>query len=364
MASDAQDDFFGAYWEEVDLVFGYPAPRSKISVGLRLLFALPHLLVLVVLAAVSIVLAVVGWFAALRLDRLPRRIAVFQMRSIEYQARVQAYLFLLVDDYPPFSLTAAEYPVTVEIRASRLSPAAVLFRWVLLIPASVVFVISILGLILLSPFLWVMRLVGRGLPLPFFEATAALIRYQLRYVAYAVLVTDEYPRHFFGDFPGSGDEPRLVLSPEAKRLLIAIVVVVAFAGSLGAARLVVGGNPGTAALARLDAASAVYKREVSQCPAGPGRLRCVERAERTVVYAWTQYAEDLASGYHFAPRKSRARAVRAIDASTDVGMALWISSEAKTESAHRAAYEKVLKRIKRFESVLRGWRGGRPRPTS
>jgi hypothetical protein len=127
MATDVQDDFFGP-WGEVEVGFGARARQSRVSLVLRLAFVLPHLLVLVVLAAISVVLAVAGWFAALKLGRLPRPIAVFQMRWIAYLGRVSAYLFLLTDKYPPFSLTAAEYPVRVEIVPAELSTPAVLFR--------------------------------------------------------------------------------------------------------------------------------------------------------------------------------------------------------------------------------------------
>lgn len=362
MTAAAHDDFFSDYWENVKVGFGPRAPQNRVSVGLRLGFVLPHLLVLVVLTAVSVVLAVVGWAAALKLGRLPRPIAVYQMRWVAYYARVNAYLFLLGDDYPPFSLTVADYPVRVEIVASRLSGPAVLFRLVLLVPAFVISVVSLTGLVLISPIVWVMTLFSRQMPPPFFTATAAVIRYHTRAIAYAVMVTAEYPQQLFGDRDGEalGDELRLAISPEAKRLLIAVLIVGSLASSLGAARLVIGGDPGEAALNRLEAGSVVFKRSVSRCPDGPDRFHCLEQAERTWSGAWDQYTRDINSGYVFPFSPQKRQAVRVIDASSPVIFALLDSSRAKTASAHVVAYENVLKLIRHFDTVLRRSRLGVP----
>src|SRR6478672_469951 len=273
MTTDAQDEFF-ALWGDVEVGFGAPARQSHVSVALRLILALPHLLVLVVLAAVSVVLAVVGWFAALKLGRLPRPIAVYQMRWLAYLARVLAYLFMLVEDYPPFSLTETEYPVRVEIIAAQLSTPLVLFRLVLLVPTFVVALVSITGLVVVSPIIWIITFATGEMPSPCFASTAAVIRYQTRYVAYAVMVTDEYPGRLFGDGPDSGNELRLVLSSDAKSVLIPMLIFGGIATSLVAIRIWIGGDPGKAALSRLEAASTVFKHSVSRCPGGPERFRC------------------------------------------------------------------------------------------
>jgi hypothetical protein len=149
-----------------------------------------------------------------------------------------------------------------------------------------------------------------------------------------------------------------VLSSDAKSVLIPILIVGAIATSLGAVRPYIGGDPGKAALGRLEAAPTVFKRSVSRCPARPDRFRCYEQAEGTWSAAWERYSSDIADGYPYASRKSRA--VAAIGASTAVALALFDSSRAKTESAHLVAYEKVQKLIGRFETVLRSSRYDSP----
>jgi hypothetical protein len=242
----------------------------------------------------------------------------------------------------------------------------VFFRLVLLIPVFFISVVSITGLLLFSPIIWVMTLFARRMPSQFFAATAAVIRYETRAAAYAVMVTDEYPGRLFGDAENSEPELRLVLSGEAKRLLIVILVVGAFASSLGAAKLVIviAGDPGEAALSRLEAASVVFRRSVSRCPDGPERFRCLEQAEGTWSGAWNRYVGDIGNGYlsRYFPSPQKWKAMRAIDAASPVVFALLDSSRAKTESAHLVAYGKVLKLIRHFDAVLRRWRVGAPSP--
>lgn len=362
MTAGAEDDFFG-FWGEVEVGFGVPAPQNPLSIGFRLALALPHLLVVVVLGAISVVLAVVGWFAALKLGRLPRSIAVYQMRWLGYLTRVSSYVFLLVDDYPPFSLTPAAYPVRVEIVAAQLSGPAVFFRWVLLIPTFVIWVVAITGLVLVSPIVWILTLANKQTPpLSCFSSIAAVIRYQTRFVAYAVLVTDEYPGRLFGDDDDMGGELRLPLSGDAKSVLIPILIVGAIASSLGAVRLAIGGDPGQAAYGRLEAASVVFEQSVSACPAGPNRLRCLEQAEGTWSAAWQRFGQDIVNGYVYPFSPQKHWAMHVVGASTAVAIALLDSARAKTEAAHAVAYEKVLRLIRRFDSILSGGQAGVSHP--
>src|SRR5207237_27151 len=113
-----------------------PQQQSRVTVAFRWLLVLPHFVVLWFLTLVAIPLVIVGWFAALILGRLPLWIARYQMSLIAYSTRVNAYLFFLAREFPAFSLARdADYSVRVELGASRLSRATVLFRWLLFIPA-------------------------------------------------------------------------------------------------------------------------------------------------------------------------------------------------------------------------------------
>lgn len=196
------EPFFAPEPVELEIAFGAPRRQRRWSIALRGLLVLPQLVAVGVLGFVAWVLAFIGWFAALALGRLPRWIAVFEVNVIAYSVRVNGYAFMLVDAYPPFAFgrfSPVDYPIAVQIGASRLSRLKVFFRWLLAIPVYVVSAIATQGLLVLSPIIWLVALVLGRTPEPLFSSAAAVIRYQARYYAYIGLVTDTYPRRLLGD---------------------------------------------------------------------------------------------------------------------------------------------------------------------
>ena len=67
--------------------------------------AIPHYIVLVILAVFAFFAVVVAWFAILFTGTYPRALFDFVVGVGRWGLRVYAYAFLLVtDQYPPFSL--------------------------------------------------------------------------------------------------------------------------------------------------------------------------------------------------------------------------------------------------------------------
>lgn len=96
--------------QAVHLDLDYPDAERDLSRWLPLikwLLALPHYIVLTVLALFALVLVIIAWFAILFTGRYPRGIFDFMVGVTRWGLRVQAYAFLLVTDrYPPFRLGA------------------------------------------------------------------------------------------------------------------------------------------------------------------------------------------------------------------------------------------------------------------
>ena len=93
------DDQYPASIEVVD-----PAgPRDRVGVGFRLLLAIPHVVVLFFVMLGWCVTTIVAWFMILFTGEYPAGLYDFGVGSLRWLLRVQAYLLLLVDDYPPFS---------------------------------------------------------------------------------------------------------------------------------------------------------------------------------------------------------------------------------------------------------------------
>jgi hypothetical protein len=79
--------------------------RNRLTVGFRLILAIPQLIVLFVLWIAATVVFIIGFFAVLFTGKWPVGLQQFAIKVFQYQVRVEAYLFLVVDEYPPFALT-------------------------------------------------------------------------------------------------------------------------------------------------------------------------------------------------------------------------------------------------------------------
>jgi hypothetical protein len=89
----------------VNFAVDYPEQeRNRLSVFLRLIYVIPHLIVLFFLGIAWWVITVIAWFAILFSGRYPQSMYDFSTGVFRWNVRVEAYVFLLRDEYPPFSL--------------------------------------------------------------------------------------------------------------------------------------------------------------------------------------------------------------------------------------------------------------------
>ena len=78
--------------------------RDKTSIALRFIYAIPHILAMIVLGIAWTVTSIIAWFAILMNDTYPEGLYNFGVGVYRWGLRVEAYVLLLVDEYPPFSL--------------------------------------------------------------------------------------------------------------------------------------------------------------------------------------------------------------------------------------------------------------------
>jgi hypothetical protein len=79
-------------------------PRDKLSVALRIIFVIPHAIVLFFLGIAFFIVTVIAWFAILITAAYPEDLYKFAVGCLRWSLRVEAYLLLMRDEYPPFSL--------------------------------------------------------------------------------------------------------------------------------------------------------------------------------------------------------------------------------------------------------------------
>jgi hypothetical protein len=196
------------------MAFAGPARQRRVTVLFRLLLAIPQLLVLYVLSIVAELVAIAGWFAALFTGRLPSGLAGFLTDWLGYCARVGSYLALLTDRYPPVQLGDAGYPVRVSVAPGRLNRLAVLFRIILAIPVALLVGLLWYGGIVIGLVAWLIVLITGTMPVPLYQAIAAVTRYSIRYYGYFLLMSGTYPGGLFGDPPDT-DVPAVTAGPLA-----------------------------------------------------------------------------------------------------------------------------------------------------
>jgi len=184
--------------------FADALPQKRVTVFFRIILMIPHAFVLWILGIVAEVVAIIGWFGALFTARLPDFAADFLTGYVRWQTRYNAYYLLLTDEYPPFTLEDADYPVRVLTRPGRHNRLAVFFRLILGIPALIITSLLGFGLIFISLFvIWLIVLFTGSMPRAAHQALEAITRYFARVYGYMLLLTSEYPKGLFGD----GNEP-------------------------------------------------------------------------------------------------------------------------------------------------------------
>ncbi len=83
-----------------------PLRRSRPGALARLLLAAPHLAALVALGLAEAAVLTAAWVAVVALGRWPEPMRRFAVGAMRWQARVTAYVWLVVDVYPPFAFEA------------------------------------------------------------------------------------------------------------------------------------------------------------------------------------------------------------------------------------------------------------------
>jgi len=186
----------------VDMWFSGTAAQSRVTVVFRIILAIPQFIVLFFLGIAALVVAVIGWFAALVTGELPEFAHTFLGGVVRWEIRVTAYMYLLTDAYPPFSLEDVEYPVRTVLPArSPLNRVSVFFRIILAIPAFVFAQIVEYGLT--APLLfvmWIVVIVTGSMPPSLYDAYSSLLRYQARLHCWFSMITSEYAWGMLGDF--------------------------------------------------------------------------------------------------------------------------------------------------------------------
>jgi hypothetical protein len=160
------------------------------------LLALPHYVVLFFLAIGVFFAKIYAFFAVIITGRYPEGVFNFVSGVLNWAWRVTAYVYLLTDRYPPFSLERdPAWPARMEIDypADGVNRWRPLVHWLLIIPYAIVAV-------LLTYVSAVVALIGvfvilftKNLPDGMFKLILIPQRWYLRASVYALFMVTRYP---------------------------------------------------------------------------------------------------------------------------------------------------------------------------
>jgi hypothetical protein len=281
--------------------------QRRWTVLLRALLAVPLAVVVFLIGIATLVIVIIGWVAAVFMGRVPNFVRNLVTVYLRVGLRLQAYLMLMTDRFPPFDTEdVPDYPVHVAVPfATRMNRAAVFFRIFLVIPAGLLSAVLQSGYIVIAFFMWVVTLITGWLPGPVHDAYRAILRYQTRLSAYTLLLVPTYPAELFGesgppaatsnvaapppDAIGAAVVPQapawnLLLGKGARRVLVLVIVlgVPTYIGSL-TLRFVAQNHSGLLQQNN-DLAAGINQFVASseKCRSTPDPVSCQEDADRVL----------------------------------------------------------------------------------
>jgi hypothetical protein len=77
--------------------------RNRLTAFFRIILAIPQIIVVALLEIALLVVAIIGFFAVLFTGRWPAGLRAFALGVGRWWLRVQTYVLLLTDEYPPFA---------------------------------------------------------------------------------------------------------------------------------------------------------------------------------------------------------------------------------------------------------------------
>jgi hypothetical protein len=170
--------------------------RNRLSTFFRLILAIPWFIVGIFWGIAALVCSVIAWFAIVLTGRYPEGLYDVVVQAMRYFARVNAFTYLLTDEFPPFDGGEhPEYPVRLRVapplpRYSRWKTA---LRFILLIPIAIVLYLLELLNRAIGILSWLVIVITGRHPRGLFDVMKFALVYEARATAYHLLVTETYP---------------------------------------------------------------------------------------------------------------------------------------------------------------------------
>jgi hypothetical protein len=184
----------------VSVEVSYPPELNRWLPLVKWLLAIPHYIVLYVLGIGALFVAIFAWFAVLFTGRFPRGAFDYLVGVFRWGNRVAAYVLLMTDAYPPFTLADdPSHPVRTLIDyPERIANWRPLVQWLLVIPYLIAAAVLYWFTSLLAIVAFFTVLFTKKIPRDVFDLMVPGLRWNQRGNAYAYFMTERYPPWVWG----------------------------------------------------------------------------------------------------------------------------------------------------------------------
>lgn len=173
---------------------------------IKMLLALPHLILINALNALAVVAAYIGYFVVAFTGQMPGGLYRFIELSMQWNARTYGWVIGYTDVYPPFELDPV-YPVGIEMTKPE-SPskgwavAGIFFlKLVALIPAFIALSVVTIAAVLAVWFGYFAVVFTGRLPVGIQDFAAGTLQWNLRVLAFLAGISDDYPQFRLNALP-------------------------------------------------------------------------------------------------------------------------------------------------------------------
>jgi len=193
--------------------------RSRLTTFFRIFMVIPHFLVLIAYGIAGFFTVIGAWFAVSFTGRYPQGLYDFNAGLLRYITRLNGYMYLATDVYPPFGTGVDDqYPVRVDVAPAQPSYSRLkaFFRLIVGIPVFVIFYVMQIIFQAVAFISWFWIVVAGKQNAALHGALVFSQGYAAKATGYLYLLTETYPP--FDNEPSAvtaGPAASALASPEA-----------------------------------------------------------------------------------------------------------------------------------------------------
>lgn len=175
----------------------YAEARNRGTVLVRIILAIPHLLLAGVLASVAQMATLVHWFIQLFTGKRNPGLTEFVGKVLAYQTRVMTYAGLMYDEYPGFFDDQGRTPVQVSVPSEEgpVNRLTVGLRFIWVIPAAIIGALLSIAIEVVVIVCWFAVVITGKMPQGMYDFMLKGHRFMVQLNAYSLLLTDTYPKY-------------------------------------------------------------------------------------------------------------------------------------------------------------------------